>query len=466
MKNNSALIYRIVLVVGDFLALIAAFGVAYIWRVKLDDRPLINQIPAETYLYSMLIILPIWIIIHGAIGLYSRPVYENRFLELGKLVFGSVLGILTVIGYDFIADQNLFPARLVPVYGFLLGLGFLIIFRTLARIGRLILYSFNVGIQNLLIVGGGSYSQNIINQFNNTAKTGYRVIGIVEDDEIEKLADILKKHRVDSLIQTKLFRDDEKNSEILAFAQKNHIEYRFIPGNSEIYSGNIEVELFREIPVITVHQTALFGWGQVVKRGFDIIFGSLLLVISSPLLLLVSLLQKIFDPKGDILLRQARLTQFDREFMVYKFRSHKSVYSGLSPEKAFKKMGNPELIKVYRENGDHLKNDPRVSTFGKLLRVTSIDELPQLINVVRGELSLVGPRALVPDELNKYHHKHHILSVKSGMTGLAQVSGRRDISFEERRKLDVYYVQNWSFWLDIVILLKTLRAVIGGSGAK
>ena len=125
-------------------------------------------------------------------------------------------------------------------------------------------------------------------------------------------------------------------------------------------------------------------------------------------------------------------------------------------------MGKTELIKKYRENGDKLINDPRYGWFGNLLRRTSLDELPQLINVVKGDISLVGPRALVPQELSAYEKKHAILSVKSGLTGLAQVSGRRDISFDERRKLDVYYVQNWSFWLDIVILLKTIRVVLNG----
>jgi lipopolysaccharide/colanic/teichoic acid biosynthesis glycosyltransferase len=113
-----------------------------------------------------------------------------------------------------------------------------------------------------------------------------------------------------------------------------------------------------------------------------------------------------------------------------------------------------------------LPNDPRLTKLGLFLRKTSLDELPQFINVVKGDISLVGPRALVPRELNTYEKKHAILSVKSGLTGLAQISGRKAISFEERRMLDVYYVQNWSFWFDISIMLKTLRVVISGSGSK
>jgi lipopolysaccharide/colanic/teichoic acid biosynthesis glycosyltransferase len=179
----------------------------------------------------------------------------------------------------------------------------------------------------------------------------------------------------------------------------------------------------------------------------------------------VAVLIKLFD-HGPLLLRQTRLTRFNQKFTAYKFRTHRATYNGLSPEEAFKKLGKPELIKKYRENGDHLADDPRISKFGRLLRATSLDELPQLINIVKGDISLVGPRALVPEELDQYAKKHTILSVKSGLTGLAQVSGRRDISFAERRQLDTYYVQNWSFWMDISILAKTLRAVLSGSGAK
>ena len=144
----------------------------------------------------------------------------------------------------------------------------------------------------------------------------------------------------------------------------------------------------------------------------------------------------------------------------------KKQYSGLSPEEAFSKMGKPSLAIKYRENGDYLANDPRVTTIGSFLRKTSLDELPQLLNVLRGDISLVGPRALVPQELKNYPYKNLLLSVKSGLTGLAQISGRRDIGFDERRSLDLYYVQNWSFWLDIKIIFRTAIDVFRGRGAK
>lgn len=144
----------------------------------------------------------------------------------------------------------------------------------------------------------------------------------------------------------------------------------------------------------------------------------------------------------------------------------KSEFSGMTPEEAFIKMDKPQLIKKYRKNGDYLEDDPRITRVGKFIRRTSLDELPQLWNVVKGDISLVGPRALVPGELRNYGDRSLLLSVKSGLTGLAQVSGRREIAFEERRQLDLYYIGNWSLLLDFQILLKTIAVVFKHEGAK
>jgi lipopolysaccharide/colanic/teichoic acid biosynthesis glycosyltransferase len=219
------------------------------------------------------------------------------------------------------------------------------------------------------------------------------------------------------------------------------------------------------VPVITIHQTALFGWGRVVKRLSDLLLGFTLLVISAVPMLIIALCIKL-SGGGTVFFRQKRLTRFDQTFLVFKFHTQYAKYDGTTPEEAFDMMGRPELAKQYRANGDYLAHDPRVTPIGRFLRATSLDELPQIFNVLRGDISLVGPRALIPQELAAYKKRHTILSVKSGLTGLAQVSGRRDITFEERRTLDLYYVQNWSLWLDIVILAKTIRAVLGARGAK
>jgi lipopolysaccharide/colanic/teichoic acid biosynthesis glycosyltransferase len=144
----------------------------------------------------------------------------------------------------------------------------------------------------------------------------------------------------------------------------------------------------------------------------------------------------------------------------------KPEFCGLTPEEAFEKIGRPELSAKYREQGDYLKNDPRYTKFGAFLRRTSLDELPQFFNVVKGDISFIGPRALQPIELKNYGDRGLILSVKSGLTGLAQVSGRRNISFNERRALDIYYVQNWTPALDVQIFFRTIACVFHREGAK
>ena len=220
-----------------------------------------------------------------------------------------------------------------------------------------------------------------------------------------------------------------------------------------------------DVPMMSVTPTKLIGWGRVVKRIFDFTASLIAIILLSPFFLIIFIAEKITDPKASAVFSQIRLTRGDQKFRLYKFRSQYSKWDGTTPEQAFKKMGRPELIKEYRDNGDFLENDPRVTPLGKIIRRLSLDELPQLFNVLRGDISLVGPRALIPQELNRYEQKHKILNVKSGITGLAQISGRRDLPWEQRRKLDVYYVQNWSFAMDIQILFKTVVQVFTSKGA-
>ncbi len=470
MKNNASLAYSVLLIVGDFLALVAAFSVAYILRVKFDPRPLIEQIPAREYFWTAVTVLPLWILVHALIGLYNKNVIDKRYTEIGRLFVGSVLGILVLIGYDFVSNSELFPARLVSVYGFVLGFSFLVLFRTMAQMLRRLLFQYGVGISNVLIIGDTSATTDMVEAVYNTKTTGQRVLGTIgrrvsgaHHYKSFAAAVMSIKEPIHAIIQTELYKDQDRNNEILRYTRDNHASYRFVPGNTDMFVGNLTVDLFAGLPVIAVHQTALIGWGRIVKRLFDLAFSLVILVILSPILLVIILLQKLTHPGAPAFFKQTRLTRFNRKFTCYKFRSLKPKYNGHTPEEGFEIMGKPGLAKKFRDNGDFLANDPRLTKLGLFLRRTSIDELPQLVNVLRGDISLVGPRALVPSELNAYEKKHAILSVKSGMTGLAQISGRKNITFEERRRLDVYYVQNWSFWGDIVIMLKTVRAIINNN---
>lgn len=469
MRSNASLIYSLFLVVGDFLSLVLAFAGAYVLRVSVSHQPFPHQIHALTYLEIFFAILPFWILIFALLGLYNSDIYERRFAELGRLFVGSFIGLLFVIFWNFVAVDPIFPAKLVPFYGFGLSFIFLVLFRNLVRALRSLMFSHGISITSILIVGNNAISDELVESLRESRVSGYQVLGVVGNKRrvhhadfatFEEAITAIGDGALHGIIQTELFADEAINREVLEYAQKHHLNYRFVPGNTELFVGNISVELFRSsIPVITVHQTALLGWGRVAKRIFDLIVASIALVLLSPVLLICAILIKLEDG-GPVFFRQTRLTRYNREFRVFKFRSNNVKYNGLLAEEAFAKMGKPELAVEFRKNGNFLPNDPRNTRIGNFMRKTSLDELPQLFNVFLGDLSIVGPRALVPKDLANYEKRHTILSVKSGMTGLAVVSGRNNIPFEERRKLDMYYVQNWSFWLDIMIILKTIRAVL------
>lgn len=476
MKNNASVAYAFALVVGDFVALLTAFVVAYILRVTLDQRSLINQIPSDQYLKIWVVIIPVWIVIFALLGLYRKNVYEYRLKEFSALLAGVILGIMAAITFDYASDTPIFPARLVPVYGLVIGYLLLILERTILRSGRMVLWRFGFGINNLLIIGEGKSVQNLINDINHPSKTGYKVVAVATKNLNIKLVgkhfssahealEALPKLKANTILLVGISSDNKIADEALAAAQAHHTAFKFIPAHDGILNNNVEVELFHSLPVVSVHQTALTGWGRITKRLFDIFASAIGLIILSPILLIIAVGIKL-SGRGPVIFKQQRLSRFDTPINIYKFRTMKQEFSGLLPEEGFAKMGKPQLAIKYRNNGDYLKNDPRVTKFGNFLRKTSLDELPQLVNVFKGNISLVGPRALVPRELKNYPYKNLILSVKSGITGLAQISGRKDIDFNERRALDLYYVQNWSFWLDIKILFRTVIDVLSGRGAR
>jgi exopolysaccharide biosynthesis polyprenyl glycosylphosphotransferase len=479
MKNNASLVYNLCLIIGDALAITVAFTIAYILRVTLDHQPLSASIHAHTYILILVSLLPFWILIFGLLGLYNLRIYEKRFAEFGRLLIGTFIGILFVISYSYMTNTVIFPARLVTAYGFALAFFFVLLERTIARGLRRQLFGYGIGINDVLLVGDTKTTHRLLDALANTTATGYKVVGVVggvkhplkpnaDYRQYESFADAvahLRGRQLHTIIQTELYAASDKNDEILTYAQENHAAYRFVPGNSELFVGKIEVDLFHAVPIIAVHQTALIGWGRVVKRLTDLFLGGLMLIVAAPFMLLIAIAVKLSDG-GPVFFRQERLSRFNTKVRILKFRSHKLGYSGLTPEEAFHKMDRPELLEEYRNSGDQLPLDPRLTAVGRFIRRFSLDELPQLINVVHGDISLVGPRALVAYELDKYDQKNLILSVKSGMTGLAQISGVSDLSFAERRKLDLYYVQNWSLWSDLVILVKTFWVVLFHKGTR
>lgn len=475
-RNNK--FYSLILIIIDALILLAAFAIAYILRVQYDPRPLLNEVYAKEYFTSFLLIVPVWIAIFAALGLYRSSTYNRRLIEWSKIALGSFIGILLVIGYEYISEARLFPARLVPVYALLGSFLLIVLEREILRIIRSLLFYFGKGTSRLLIIGNSPATKDIARELAETHKSGYQVVAIAGPKkfipsglDVQHFASVeaalasIKKLGITTIIQTDLYDSSERNQLILGAAQAHHISYNFIPGEAEFYAGKNTVDIFLGYPMISVSQTPLIGWGAIAKQIFDAIASLILVVVLSPLFLLIVTLQKIFNP-GPVFYISHRLSQFSKPVRLIKFRSMDRRYGKKDAADEFRAMGRDDLAREYEKNRK-VDSDPRITKFGHFLRVTSLDELPQLFNVLKGDLSLVGPRPILPQEANFSPSRTALLhSVKSGVTGLWQVSGRSSLSFEERIELELFYAQNWSFWLDIKILFKTLAVVVRKTGAK
>lgn len=478
MPSKNTKFYSLILIIADFFVLLLAFTAAYILRVQYDPRPLVNQVYAYDYFISFLIITPFWIFIFSTLGLYHANTYNRRLVEWGKIAIGSFIGILLVIGWQYASGNQLFPARLVAVYA--LGISFLLILitREALRITRSLMFHFGRGTSRVLIIGDSAATKDIADNLSETHRSGYKIVAIagpkkvvppglsvVRFTNVEDALHKIKELRISTIIQTDLYDSSERNQRILGAAQANHISYSFIPGEAEFYAGKNTVDVFLGYPMISVSQTPLIGWGAIAKQIFDAIVSFLLIVLLSPVYLLIVLLQAIFNP-GPIFYISDRLSQFSKPIGLIKFRSMGAKYGKKDAAIEFREMGRPDLAKEYEKHRKVAK-DPRITKFGHFLRITSLDELPQLINVFRGDLSLVGPRPILPQEIKLVKGNASLLhSVKSGVTGLWQVSGRSNLSFDERIELELFYAQNWSFWLDIKILFKTIGVVLNKRGAK
>jgi exopolysaccharide biosynthesis polyprenyl glycosylphosphotransferase len=425
-----------------------------------------------------LVIIPFWILVFATLGLYQSNTYNRRLVEWGKIAIGAFIGILLVIGWEYVTEKHLFPARLVAAYS--LGISFLLLVfeREILRFVRSLLFRLGRGTSRVLIIGNSDATRDIAENLAETQKSGYHIVaiagpksvvpvglGIGHFASVDSALKQINELRISTIIQTDLYDSTDRNQRILSAAQVNHISYNFIPGEAEFYAGKNTVDVFLGYPMISVSQTPLIGWGAIAKHIFDAIMSVILIVILSPIFLVLIILQAIFNP-GPIFYLSKRLSRFSEPINLIKFRSMSAKYGGRDAAVEFKEMGREDLAREYEIN-HKVENDPRITKFGRFLRITSLDELPQIFNVLKGDLSLVGPRPILPQEVKFSKGSTALLhSVKSGVTGLWQVSGRSNLSFEERVELELFYAQNWSFWLDIKILFKTIAVVFGKRGAK
>lgn len=478
MPSRNTKFYSLMLMAADFFVLAAVFALAYYLRTQVDPRALLHAVYVTEYIFGFLVVAPVWILIFASLGLYTGHVYSRRLVEWSRIALGTFIGVLLIIGWEYVTGAHIFPARLVAAYVFGGSTVMIILVREIIRFVRNELYRYGRGVSRVLVIGNSEATTDIISALRTTHRSGYQVVafagparllpphlGVTHYSRVEQALTDIKKLRVTTIIQTDLYDSEDRNHKILGAAQINHIQYNFIPGEPEFYTGKNTVDVFLGYPMITVSQTPLVGWGAITKRWFDVLVALILVIPLSLVIGVIALLQKIFAP-GPVFYVSKRLSQFSKPVDLIKFRTMGAEFGKKDASFEFEDMGRPDLAEEYRQN-HKVKNDPRITKIGKFLRETSLDELPQIYNVLRGDLSLVGPRPILPQEVKFAPARTALLhSVKSGVTGLWQVSGRSELSFEERIELELYYAQNWSFWLDLRILFKTIGVVLRKTGAK
>lgn len=474
MRKKSDFIIRLCMIIGDAIALTLSFAAAYFVRVNVVSRTYVFGSELLQFTITIACLVPILLVILATLGLYKKSIFmgNSRLPELWRIFLASILSVAALISYDFFTEENLFPARFIAFLPIIFSFVFIIFERSIIRIIARQVFRKDYGTQRVVIIGNNRNTEHLVEYIASFPESGYRLSGVVSGKrfipkdlkihQYSSLKEAIKKSKPDIIFQT-----DEKNTEyVYKQAIDNHLLYYFVPSETALSSHLGELELIGNTPAMLVKTTPLSGGYAFVKRAFDIIFSIIGIVLAAIPMIIIWIISKLTDIKHSPIYTDQRLTRYNRKFKFYKFRSMKPEYSNMTAEEAFIKMGKPELIKKYRKNGDYIKNDPRITRFGRFLRKTSLDELPQLFNILKGDISLIGPRALLPGELRTYGDRSLILTVKSGLTGLAQVSGRRDISFEERRALDIYYVKNWSLLLDLQIIFRTIATVFKGEGAK
>jgi exopolysaccharide biosynthesis polyprenyl glycosylphosphotransferase len=287
--------------------------------------------------------------------------------------------------------------------------------------------------------------------------------------EIDKLEAIISDKKIDEIIMTDTTLDNARIFEILRICQENQVIFKAVPAHAQVGARTLQYNEFSGLPIIEFQGTALQGWGVFIKRIMDIFISLVAIILTSPIVAILSIMIKL-DSRGPIIYKNIRVGNKGK-FFTYKFRTMfiehctGNLYGGNRAEEF-----QNSLIESEKniKKGDALykiADDPRVTRVGKFLRKSSLDELPQFYNALIGNMSLVGPRPHQPKEVENYtSEQRKLLLIKPGITGLAQISGRSDLSFEEEARLDIFYLENWSVIFDLYIMAKTFSAAIKGKG--
>lgn len=447
------LIFSAILVPLDYLMLVLSGVFVYYLRFSalVELRPVIYEIPFGKYFITLLIIFLIWLIVFILAGLYNLK--ERHFSkEFSKIFLACSMGTMLIVLFIFF-QREYFSSRFIILAGWLMSFIFVSFGRILIHYIQLIYYRKGKGLEPILVLGADKTAEQIDQYIKTSPGLGYQSLGHLQTVEelINKWSD--KANQISQIIQADPKLSRQEILKLIEFCNDHQIVFKYTPDIFNSLATNVQTETIGGIPIIVIQKTALDGWGRIAKRLFDLIFSFIGLIILSPVFLILGIFIKL-DSLGPIFVKLERVRERGKKFNLYKFRSMVKNAHQMKKElsRHNERRGGP-LFKM--------ENDPRITKFGRFLRKASLDELPQLFNVLKGEMSLIGPRPHEPKEVAQYqnHHKQ-LLTIKPGITGLAQISGRSKLSFEEEAKLDIYYIENWSLGFDFQIIIKTIPVVL------
>lgn len=455
----------------DFIALIIAALTAYSIRLSqvfTDVKPLLQQIPFENYIFTSTLFAGIWMGFFAIAGLYAiQP--QRIWSEIARIFLACTAGIMAVIAIVFFRREAPATSRFVILAVWLLSIFFVWISRLMLRIIRRELLRHRIGHQLIAVIGQDKVATQLIRFYEQHPLTGFTVVKHIKiwNKNAEKsLQQLQTQGRLHGIILSDPSLNKEEALDLISFTESHHLTFRYLADLFAARFANVEVSAVAGIPIIEVKRTPLDGWGRILKRLFDLVGSGILLILLSPIMVVTAIAIKL-TTKGPIFFHlddgqwPTRVGEGGIPFRYLKFRS---MHYGTHLQR-YKELAHLD----FRHDGPlvKIKNDPRVTPVGQFIRKWSIDELSELILVFLGKMSLVGPRPHEPEEVAIYKNHHRcVLAIKPGITGMAQISGRSDLDFEDEVRLDTWYIEKWSLALDLSILMKTPWAVVRHRGAE
>jgi len=467
--KRTELTFTLALVPLDFLMLLAAGIVAYFSRFHplfTTVRPVIFSLSLDQYIKIISPIALVWILIFAIAGLYStRRRIANEILRVALACSTSMATVFAILFFS----RVFFESRFIAIAAWLLSIVFISTARVLIRLFQRLLLHAGIGIHRLILIGDSKTAKTLAEIFKKHPAFGFVVVEAFKtfDETVaERIRRLKETMGVDEIILADENASPATSLAILTFTDTEHLGFRYTADFFSSAIGRTILHTFAGIPVIEVQKTPLDGWGAIYKRAFDIVGSVFLLILTLPLQIIVAAALFIEQP-GRILFshlpneeKAVRVGQNGRRFHYFKFRS--------MVKDAHLLRSDPNFMKKSERKGPlfKLKDDPRVTKVGKFIRKYSLDELPEFYLVLLGRMSLVGPRPHLPEEVAQYKPTQlKVLTVRPGITGMGQVSGRADIDFDDEVRLDIHYIEHWSPLLDFIILLKTPFVVLFRKGA-